>query len=81
MAVGVRGSIGKRLIESLGLPKETKWCEIRFAYDELISIKGEFYLENNKVESFFGFLEYYKANIKVKNSIGVDEYLEQNKIL
>ena len=59
------GDVGKRLIEVLGLPKETRWCEIRFACDEVISIKGEFYLESDKIESFFGFLEDYKANIKI----------------
>ena len=63
------GGIGKRLIEALGLPKETRWCEIRFACDEVVSIKGEFYLEDDRVEPFFGFLEDYKANINegVKN--------------
>ena len=55
--------VGKRLIEILGLPKETKWCEIRFAVNEIVTIKGEFYLENDRIESFFGFLEDYKANI------------------
>ena len=69
MATVHSNDIGKRLVEVLGLPKETRWCEIRFAYNEVVSIKGEFYLEGNEIESFFGFLEDYKANITegVKN--------------
>jgi hypothetical protein len=64
MATRTRSNdVGKRLVEILGLPKETKWLEIRFAVDEMVSIKGEFYLEDDQIKSFFGFLKDYKADI------------------
>ena len=73
--------IGKRLIEILGLPKETRLLEIRLEAGSIATIKGEFYISPDQLKSFCGVFEDYKADIKVKNPIGVDEYLEQNKIL
>ena len=42
MAV-LANDIGKEFIEMLGLPKETKWFEIRFHVDEAVTIKCEHY--------------------------------------
>ena len=55
--------IGKKLVEVLGLPKETKWLEIRLAAGEAITVKGQFYMNQVQLESFYGFIKDYKADI------------------
>ena len=56
--------VGKKLVEVLGLPSETKWLEIRFAAGEAVTVKGQFYMNQVQLESFYGFLKDYKADLK-----------------
>lgn len=39
MAAVTGTTIGKRLIEALGLPKHTIWAEFRIAHNEIVSVK------------------------------------------
>ena len=55
--------IGKKLIEVLGLPKETRRIEIILEAGKMAIIEGDFYIKSDQLESFYGVFENYKADI------------------
>ena len=61
--------IGKKLIEVLGLPKETRRLGIILEAGKMAIIEGDFYIKPDQLESFYGVFENYKVNITegVKN--------------
>ena len=62
----ISNDIGKELVDILELPPNTKSVEIRFASGEAVTVRGQFYISQSKLESFFGFLEDHKYKL-VKN--------------
>ena len=55
--------IGKKLIEVLGLPKETRRIEIILEVGKMAIIEGDFYIKPDQLELFYGVFENYKADI------------------
>ena len=55
--------IGKKLIEVLGLPKETRRLEIILEAGKIAIIEGDFYIKPDQLESFYGVFENYKADL------------------
>ena len=62
----ISDDVGKELVDILELPPNTKSVEIRFASGEAITVRGQFYMNQSQVRSFFGFLEDLKYKL-VKN--------------
>jgi len=62
----ISNDIGKELVDILELPPNTKSIEIRFASGEAVTVRGQFYMNQSQVRSFFGFLEDHKYKL-VKN--------------
>ena len=55
--------IGKKLIEVLGLPKETRRLEIILEAGKIAIIEGDFYIKSGQLESFYGVFKDYKSDI------------------
>jgi len=54
---------GEKMLKILGLPKGTKWFELRFAVGEIVTVKGQFYPECG-AQKFIDFLNQYEITKK-----------------
>lgn len=57
MAVALGRIYGKRLIEALDLPATTMSVEIRFAADEVVTVRCEYSADDGEVERLVKLLE------------------------
>jgi hypothetical protein len=61
MAYTTGNIVGPQFLEILGLPKNTRWFELRCAVDEVVSVTACHVVE---VENEHGFIDHYKEVFK-----------------